>query len=43
MAFVIGMKLQMQPFTRANQHHPNEQSCQQTGQDRSQRTKFPLR
>ena len=42
MTFVIGVKLQMQPFTCANQHHPHEQSRQQTGQDRSKRTKFPL-
>ena len=41
--FIIDVKLQMQAFARANQQHPHEQSRQQTGQDRSERTKFPLR
>jgi hypothetical protein len=40
-AFVIGVKLQMQAFTRANQPHSHEQSRQQTGQNRFGRTELP--
>lgn len=43
MPSVIGMKLEMQPFARAYQRHSHEQNRQQTGQDRSQPTMFPLR